>query len=640
MDQEALLGVLATWGPFQRRLIAVLSLAIIQNGFQALMIIVTLAVPLHRCRIPGLDNDTFEIQSPNHQRLIESAIPSTLTADGHLTFDKCQMYVNGSSYDVSNTTSHIDVNVTQFHEPTVGCERWVYDQSEFQSTVITEFDLVCSRKEFRAHINMAYIVGLLIGSPLSGFLCDTFGRKRCMFLAVLFNGVVGVLSVFPFRPEIFLLCRMLKGALGLTFYMAIYVLLIEMAGAEKRNTMGAVASVLWVGGPLMVGGLSYVLSRWTHLQLVSALPNFLVLLTWRWVPESPRWLLSRGSVPEALQVLREAARVNGSPLPTLDHDQQGEDLKDLPPEESYPSPSPTSSSSSPQGVSAIDSVRQLVKYPNLVVRTFILFFNWCMISMAYYGLTLNVANLGGSVRMNFVLSACVELVGYTAAWILLDRLGRKKTHCTAMLLAGLSCLATILPGLVMDSSGAEWVTTELAMAGKLGISAAFASIYLILPYLTLPSGAEWVTTALAMAGAEWVTTALAMAGKLGISAAFASIYLVSAELFPTLIRNFAIGCCSTAGRLGSITSPYIADLALYVEGSFGRILPFIIFGGMAVAAGLLSLLLPETLGRQLPDSVEEAAQFGKARKSATEGTELAERHSGQHASPLLEKQDH
>lgn len=51
-----------------------------------------------------------------------------------------------------------------------------------------------------------------------------------------------------------------------------------------------------------------------------------------------------------------------------------------------------------------------------------------------------------------------------------------------------------------------------------------------------------------------------MVGKFGISAAFSSIYLVSAELFPTVMRNFGMGCSSTLARVGSAVSPYIADL--------------------------------------------------------------------------------
>ena len=59
---------------------------------------------------------------------------------------------------------------------------------------------------------------------------------------------------------------------------------------------------------------------------------------------------------------------------------------------------------------------------------------------------------------------------------------------------------------------------------------------------------------------QWMTTALAMVGKLGVSSSFAIIYLYTAELYPTVLRNFGVGSGSMFARAGSMVSPYIADL--------------------------------------------------------------------------------
>ena len=48
-----------------------------------------------------------------------------------------------------------------------------------------------------------------------------------------------------------------------------------------------------------------------------------------------------------------------------------------------------------------------------------------------------------------------------------------------------------------------------------------------------------------------------------------------------------------------------------VKGDFGTALPLIIFGGLSVIAGVLSLFLPETKGKILPETIEDAEQFGK-----------------------------
>ncbi len=44
---------------------------------------------------------------------------------------------------------------------------------------------------------------------------------------------------------------------------------------------------------------------------------------------------------------------------------------------------------------------------------------------------------------------------------------------------------------------------------------------------------------------------------------------------------------------------------------FSSPLPLIIYGGLGVSAGLLTLFLPETLGRKLPETLLEGENFGK-----------------------------
>jgi OCT family organic cation transporter-like MFS transporter 4/5 len=43
-------------------------------------------------------------------------------------------------------------------------------------------------------------------------------------------------------------------------------------------------------------------------------------------------------------------------------------------------------------------------------------------------------------------------------------------------------------------------------------------------------------------------------GKFAATSAFNTVYLFTAELYPTAIRNTAIGLCSTLARVGGITA--------------------------------------------------------------------------------------
>lgn len=99
----------------------------------------------------------------------------------------------------------------------------------------------------------------------------------------------------------------------------------------------------------------------------------------------------------------------------------------------------------------------------------------------------------------------------------------------------------------------------------------------------------------------WLTVGIAMVGKFLISMTFAIAYLYTAELFPTKVRNLAVGMASTFARIGSISAPYIVDLL----GAAHAGIPVVIFGLASTSAGLLSLMLPETLNKKLPENVAE-----------------------------------
>ena len=71
-----------------------------------------------------------------------------------------------------------------------------------------------------------------------------------------------------------------------------------------------------------------------------------------------------------------------------------------------------------------------------------------------------------------------------------------------------------------------------------------------------------------ISGYVWATVTIAMIGKFLISMTFAIAYLYTAELFPTPVRNVAVGAASTFARIGSMSAPYIVDLLVSIL-SFG-----------------------------------------------------------------------
>ncbi|XP_021364575.1 organic cation transporter protein-like isoform X2 [Mizuhopecten yessoensis] len=206
---------------------------------------------------------------------------------------------------------------------------------------------------------------------------------------------------------------------------------------------------------------------------------------------------------------------------------------------------------------SLRDILTLLKKPKLVLRWTIVSFIWFAISLSYYGLILNAGRIGGNIYLNFLVSAIVEALGYSSCLVINDRFGRKIMNCGSLVLTGVACLSTIL-------------TTQL--------------------------GGESLS---------WFTITLSMIGKFGVSAAFGNIFIYTSELFPTSSRSFILSSSNIFARIGSLISPYIADLSLLVDSMFGKALPLIIFGCLGLSAGLVSLVLPETLNATLPDTIND-----------------------------------
>lgn len=84
---------------------------------------------------------------------------------------------------------------------------------------------------------------------------------------------------------------------------------------------------------------------------------------------------------------------------------------------------------------------------------------------------------------------------------------------------------------------------------------------------------------------------------------FAILFLYSSELYPTSIRNLAVGICSTIARLGFILASYIVMLSQLP--GLSVIFPMVVFGVLALTAGLVILCLPETLNSNMCQTLED-----------------------------------
>ncbi|CAL8077574.1 unnamed protein product [Orchesella dallaii] len=213
-------------------------------------------------------------------------------------------------------------------------------------------------------------------------------------------------------------------------------------------------------------------------------------------------------------------------------------------------------SDEPKATNQSASVLDLFRYRRLALRTLNIFLCWFVNSGVYYGLSLNTSNLGGNDYVNFAIAGAVEVPAYLFLLFSLNRFGRKIVLCGCMLAGG-----------------------------------AFMSACAF-----LPESDDW----------NWVLVSFAMIGKMCITASYGVIYIFSAESFPTVVRNSGVGASSMCARVGGI----VANNLLLLGELVWKPLPLLIFGAASLISGLLSLLIPETFGKRLPDTMEDGENFG------------------------------
>uniref|UniRef100_A0A914DPL7 Major facilitator superfamily (MFS) profile domain-containing protein n=1 Tax=Acrobeloides nanus TaxID=290746 RepID=A0A914DPL7_9BILA len=91
--------------------------------------------------------------------------------------------------------------------------------------------------------------------------------------------------------------------------------------------------------------------------------------------------------------------------------------------------------------------------------------------------------------------------------------------------------------------------------------------------------------------------------KTAITVVYDGIYTFTPELFPTAIRNTAMGICSMMARVGATFTSYIS---MWLVEKFGKIAMILPFASLALcSAVIIMVFLPETMGLELKETIDQ-----------------------------------
>eukprot|EP00887_Chlorella_sp_A99_P004750 scaffold4.g4750.t1 len=280
--------------------------------------------------------------------------------------------------------------------------------------------------------------GMLCGVYSLGAVSDALGRRGGFFASAVLLGAAGVASAAAPSFPVLLLLRALVGV-GLGGTPVAVTLAAEFLPSRSRGRWLLFMQLWWTLGTAFEAGLAWAVLGplgWRWLLVLSALPLFLLLLLYPWLPESPHWLVAHGRYEAAEAVIRRVAE--------------------------------------------------------LCRTTVILYVVWFANALTYYGLVLLTTalqtatkrepctphggpNLGPGDYLTILITATAEAPGLLAAAALIDTRGRKWTLRAGLLLCGGALL--LLLGATPWRAGA----LLLLFVARGGIEATFSVLYVYSP---------------------------------------------------------------------------------------------------------------------------------------------------------------
>ncbi|KAG6509240.1 organic cation/carnitine transporter 3-like [Zingiber officinale] len=407
---------------------------------------------------------------------------------------------------------------------------WVWD-SPAHASVVSEWSLQCAGSALVGLPASAYFLGCLFGGFLLSTLADSvLGRKNMLFLSCFTMSLSAALTLVSPNLWAYAAMRLLCGCARATVGTSALVLSTEMVGKRWREKVSIAGFFFFTLGFLSLPAMAYLNrgASWRRLYLWTSVPCFFYsVLIYFWIKESPRWLLVRGRRDEAIQTIKSMTANNRNAI--------------------------TSSFSKlivAEDAGDFDNVFSALKV--LWVK------RWALrrllaamtvgfgLGLVYYGMPLNLGNLGSDLYLSVTLNALAELPSSLATLFLVGRVNRRSSTVAFTTASGALSLLCVA------------VTTE-----------------------------------------PW-RTAAEVSSFFAACTAFDLLLIYCIELFPTCVRNSAITMVRQTIVLGGVFAP-----VLVAEGRKRSFLSFGVFGTVVGCCGLFTACLPETRGRSMCDTMEE-----------------------------------
>ncbi|XP_032804853.2 putative transporter SVOPL isoform X2 [Petromyzon marinus] len=473
-------------------------------------------------------NDVSSITKPAQN--VEPKTFSVEQAVEHMGFGRFHillLFIMGST----TIAESMEIMLLSVISPTIQCE-WRLQQ--WQVALVT---------------TMVFF-GFMLSSGPCGFLADRYGRWKVLLLVTIWSSYWSGISSFSPTYGWFVFLRFLMGC-GIGGQSQGFVLMSEFMPSTARGRVLPMSQVFWVLGSLLEVVLAYLILPtlgWAWLIRISTIPSFVLLIAFKFIPESARYQVSAAKPDKALLTLAKIAKMNKTTLP------QGTLVE--PPAERR------------------GNIWDLLdrQYLRTTLQTWPI---WFGTTLTYYGLILVSSELLERNQMcgDDSVTAIEEHIAFSEQESpCFCKQFKSEDYKTLLLSSFGEFLAIPFTTLTIDTLGRRRsMALSMILCGLL---------YYLLNICTTRMG----------------LTVLLFFLRAVASTNFNIIYIYTVEVYPTNIRSLGLGSCSSTARIGAMIAPFVAQVILDISIP----LALCLFGTVCVICSVLAFTLPiETMGREM-----------------------------------------
>ncbi|KAG5671767.1 hypothetical protein PVAND_001945 [Polypedilum vanderplanki] len=297
-DSDFIGKFLGPFGKFQLRSTLLIYLVKIPSAwFMACLIFTAKSPPAGEifCAPPSNISNDFSVS-----QWIKAAHKEKFNrVENEKSYDFCTIY-NDS---VSRYLDH------SYSEPNYLMKCTEFEERPSYISIITQYQLFCSREALVALTQSFHLLGVLIGGIIANYMLKSISPRRVMLAGYISQIFLGIATGYSptYLLHIFFRCAV---AATCSLQCIGIMTLSDITSGKYRVAIVCLFEQFWSIGVILLP-LSGFFSTWSLVYVSITLPTFILIFLYPLIPDSPRWLIKHGKVDEALKVMLMTARING-----------------------------------------------------------------------------------------------------------------------------------------------------------------------------------------------------------------------------------------------------------------------------------------------------------------------------------------